>query len=54
MVDSERWNQQDRPFRFTLVGEGGLSLSMSVRYPNILPRGMVVLLQVLTGRAIWS
>lgn len=54
VVDPERWNQQDRPFRFTLIGEGGLSLPMSVRYPNTLPRGMVVLLQVLSGRVTWS
>jgi hypothetical protein len=53
VVDSDRWSQQDRPFRFTLTGEGGLGLSMSVRYPNTLPRGLVVLLEVLTGRVGW-
>lgn len=54
VVDPDRWVQQDRPFRFTLIGEGGLSLSMSVRYPNTLPRSMVILLSVLSGRVNWS
>lgn len=54
VVDADRWSQQDRPFRFTLIGDGGLSLPMSVRYPNTLPRVVGVVLQVLSGRATWS
>ena len=42
-VDPDRWSQQDRPFRFTLVGEGGLSLSFSVHYPNSLPAQSLML-----------
>jgi len=53
-VDPDRWTQQDRPFRFTLIGDGGLSLPMAVHYPNTLPRGVVILLEVLSGRASWS
>jgi hypothetical protein len=44
-VAPDRWSQQDRPFRFDLVGEAGLRLSFSVSYPNTLPgQGLVYLL----------
>ncbi len=42
-VTPDRWAQQDRPFRFDLVGEKGLRLSLSVRYPNTLPGQSLVL-----------
>ena len=48
-VAPDRWSQQDRPFRFDLVGEGGLRLSLSVVYPNTLPKAAEVVLQVLRG-----
>ena len=48
-VAPDRWSQQDRPFRFDLVGETGLRLSLSVVYPNTLPRAAEVVLQVLRG-----
>jgi hypothetical protein len=48
-VAPDRWSQQDRPFRFDLVGEGGLRLSFSVLYPNTLPKAAEVVLQVLRG-----
>jgi hypothetical protein len=50
VVDGDRWRQQDRPFRFTLMGAGGLRLPMAVRYPNTLPKGLAVLLEVISGR----
>jgi hypothetical protein len=51
-VAPDRWSQQDRPFRFDLVGEGGLRLSFSVLYPNTLPGQsfMVDVFRVLSGR----
>ncbi len=42
-VAPDRWSQQDRPFMFDLVGEGGLRLSLTVRYPNSLPGQNLVL-----------
>ena len=48
-VAPDRWAQQDRPFRFDLVGEAGLRLSLAVRYPNTLPKAAEVVLQVLRG-----
>lgn len=42
-VAPDRWAQQDRPFRFDLVGEKGLRLSLSVRYLNTLPGQSLVL-----------
>ncbi len=50
-VAPDRWSQQDRPFRFDLVGAGGLRLSFSVVYPNTLPGGnvMVDVWRVLTS-----
>ena len=42
-VAPDRWSQQDRPFTFDLVGEGGLRLSLVVRYPNSLPGQNLVL-----------
>ena len=48
-VAPDRWAQQDRPFRFDLVGEAGLRLPLAVRYPNTLPKAAEVVLQVLRG-----
>ena len=48
-VAPDRWSQQDRPFRFDLVGEGGLRLPLSVAYPSTLPKAAEVVLQVLRG-----
>jgi hypothetical protein len=48
-VAPDRWSQQDRPFRFDLVGEAGLRLPLAVVYPNTLPKAAEVLLQVLRG-----
>jgi hypothetical protein len=48
-VAPDRWSQQDRPFRFDLVGEGNLRLSFAVVYPNTLPKAVEVMLQVLRG-----
>ena len=50
-VAPDRWSQQDRPFTFDLVGEGGLRLSLVVRYPNSLPGQNLVLnvFRALTG-----
>ena len=50
-VAPDRWSQQDRPFRFDLVGDAGLRLSYSVVYPNSLPGGNAALdvWRVLTG-----
>ena len=50
-VAPDRWSQQNRPFRFDLVGETGLRLSFSVVYPNTLPGGnvMVEVWRVLSG-----
>ncbi len=42
-VAPDRWSQQDRPFTFDLVGEGGLRLSLAERYPNALPGQNLVL-----------
>jgi hypothetical protein len=51
-VAPDRWSQQDRPFRFDLVGEAGLRLSFSVLYPNTLPGQsfMVDVFRVLSGK----
>ena len=51
-VAPDRWSQQDRPFRFDLVGEDGLRLSLSVTYPNTLPGGnfMLDVFRVLSGK----
>lgn len=38
-VAPDRLAQQERPFRFDLVGESGLRLSFAVIYPNTLPGG---------------
>lgn len=46
-VAPDRWAQQDRPFRFTLVGEGGPTIAMSVRYPGTLPHAVAVLLEII-------
>ncbi|MCE1204272.1 MAG: hypothetical protein LWW79_06645 [Holophagaceae bacterium] len=50
-VAPDRWSQQDRPFRFDLVGESGLRLSFAVVYPSSLPGGnvMVDVWRVLSG-----
>jgi len=48
-VAPDRWSQQDRPFRFDLVGESGLRLSLSVVYPNTLPKAVEAVLQVFRG-----
>ena len=48
-VAPDRWAQQDRPFRFDLVGAAGLRLSLAVRYPNTVPKAAEVVLQVLRG-----
>ena len=48
-VAPDRWSQQDRPFRFDLIGESGLRLSFAVVYPNTLPKAAEVVLQVLCG-----
>jgi hypothetical protein len=48
-VAPDRWSQQDRPFRFDLVGETGLRLPLAVVYPNTLPKAVEVVLQVLRG-----
>jgi hypothetical protein len=48
-VAPDRWVQQDRPFRFDLVGENGLRLSLSVRYPHTLPKAAEAVLQVFRG-----
>jgi len=48
-VAPDRWSQQDRPFRFDLVGEGNLRLSFAVVYPNTLPKTAEVVLQILRG-----
>ena len=52
-VAPDRWSQQDRPFRFDLVGENGLRLSFSVIYPNTLPGQsfMVDVFRVLSGKS---
>ena len=51
-VAPDRWSRQDRPFRFDLVGEGGLRLSYSVLYPNTVPgQGLVYMIfRSLTGK----
>jgi len=51
-VAPDRWSQQDRPFRFDLVGASGLRLSFSVMYPNTLPASDFVLnvFRVMTGK----
>jgi hypothetical protein len=51
-VAPDRWSQQDRPFRFDLVGESGLRLSFAVLYPNTLPGQsfMVDVFRVLSGK----
>jgi hypothetical protein len=41
-VTPDRWSQQDRPFRFDLVGGSGLRLSFAVVYPPSLPGGNVM------------
>jgi hypothetical protein len=41
-VTPDRWSQQDRPFRFDLVGGSGLGLSFAVVYPHSLPGGNAV------------
>ena len=52
-VAPDRWAMQDRPFRFTLVGQGGESIAMSVRYPSTLPHAVAVLLEIIArGGAI--
>ena len=51
-VAPDRWAMQDRPFRFTLVGEGGLTIAMSVRYPNTLPPALSVLLEIFGRGAV--
>ncbi len=48
-VAPDRWSQQDRPFRFDLVGETGLRLSLSVVYPNTLPKALEAVLMVFRG-----
>ena len=48
-VAPDRWSQQDRPFRFDLVGEGGLRLPLAVVYPNTLPKAAEVVLMILRG-----
>jgi hypothetical protein len=52
-VAPDRWSQQDRPFLFDLVGEGGLRLAFSVRYPNSLPGGEFTLnvFRILSGKS---
>jgi hypothetical protein len=52
-VAPDRWAQQDRPFRFDLVGASGLRLSLAVRYPNTVPGQSLVLdvFRALSGRA---
>jgi hypothetical protein len=52
-VAPDRWSQQDRPFRFDLVGESRLRLSFSVLYPNTLPASDFVLnvFRVLSGKS---
>jgi hypothetical protein len=52
-VAPDRWAQQDRPFRFDLVGESGLRLSLAVRYPNTVPGQSLVLdvFRVLSGKS---
>jgi hypothetical protein len=51
-VAPDRWSQQDRLFHFDLVGENGMRLSLSVRYPNTLPAQSLVLdvFRVLSGK----
>ena len=51
-VAPDRWALQDRPFRFNLVGAGGLTIAMSVRYPNTLPPALSVLLEIFARGAI--
>ena len=51
-VAPDRWAMQDRPFRFNLVGAGGLTIAMSVRYPNTLPPALSVLLEIFARGAI--
>lgn len=50
-VAPDRWSQQDRPFRFDLIGAEGLNLSFAVTYPNSLAGGnaMVELWRILSG-----
>ena len=48
-VAPDRWSQQDRPFRFDLVGESGLRLPFAVVYPDTLPKAAEAVLQVLRG-----
>lgn len=48
----ERWRHQDKPFEFTLQGEGGMALRMSVKYPNTVPGGVVFLLDVLSRSSV--
>jgi len=52
-VAPDRWAQQDRPFRFDLIGESGLRLSLAVRYPNTVPGQSLVLevFRALSGKA---
>jgi hypothetical protein len=52
-VAPDRWAQQDRPFRFDLVGESGLRLSLAVRYPNTVPGQSLVLdvFRAVSGKA---
>lgn len=48
-VAPDRWSQQDRPFRFDLVGEKDLRLSFAVVYPNTLPKAAEVMFHVFRG-----
>ncbi len=52
-VAPDRWSQQDRPFLLDLVGENGMRLSLSVRYPSSLPGGAFTLnvFRMLSGKS---
>ena len=53
MVAPDRWSRQDRPFRFNLVGETGLRLSLSVVYPNTVAgqRFVLKVFRALSGKS---
>lgn len=53
-VSWERWNQQDKPFRFALESPSGLPIYISVKYPNIANQGQILLLGLLGANATRS
>lgn len=50
-VSWERWNQQDKPFRFSLESNSGLPIYISVKYPNFVNQGQILLLGIFGASA---